>query len=164
MSKYKLDPSNPESLEDSEFLEENDPSDIATIINNITETSDLYFLSLLLLDKMSESSSRRYQMIAELSYLLDTKSFLNLIHYFEGMTITIPTRNQVVDALRLISIYYYYDIHGYSWKDSLVKAGLEYSKEVSLSYRNRMSTFRELIRKIRLPKEVSGVPRGGSNE
>ena len=140
-----------------EVLDDNVSSDIAELVNNVKDTSDLYFLSLLILDKLEDDSKDKYKMLSELAYLLNGDSFINLIQYFGGQTITIPSRYEIQNSLRLISLYYYRDIQGYYWKEALVKAGLPNDKKTSLSYKVKMNSFRKLMNKVRLPREIASI-------
>ena len=105
------------------FIDENEDFDDGSenptlqLINQIKDTSDLYYISLLLLDRLGESKSK-YSATAELAYLVDLKSFLNIVYYYGGKTIRIPTPDELQNNLRLISLYYYYDIKGFGWKES----------------------------------------------
>ena len=60
-------------------------------------TKDIYSLLLFALFKMDEIPSQ--STLSELIYLLDKKSLLKLCEYFGGMTITIPT----IDDLEILT-------------------------------------------------------------
>ncbi len=69
-----------------------------------------------------------YSMLCELSYLLDSKSFVNLIKYFEGQTITIPTKEEFQSGIRVLLLLQYYEIEKRPWKESLQLAGFQSSE------------------------------------
>lgn len=64
-----------------------------------------------------------YSTMSELAYLLDRKSFIHLIKYFGGETITIPTVDEFKKAIKVILLYQYFNIDGLSWRESLLKSG-----------------------------------------
>lgn len=130
--------------------------EVLKLMYSIKETSDLYYLSLLILDQLgtSDKGGKRYKSISELAYLTDTKSFLNLVYYYGGKTIKIPTYEEVGHALKLISLYYYYDIQGYGWKESLARTGISTDTQTSLSYKSRLVFFRKHLSKLRFPQEL----------
>ena len=90
-------------------------------------TNDLYYLSLMILSAKIGTNS----ILPEIIFLLDEKSLNNLLCYYGGQTVKIPTLQDLRDSLYGILIYYYYDIQGNSWKESFKKMGLEYSGELS---------------------------------
>lgn len=131
-------------------ISENPSSEIDTLLKNIKDTNDLYFISLVILGKLVDST--KYSMLSELSYLLDSQSFLNLLFYFEGMTIRIPTRQELKTCLTLISLYYNYDVLKYNWKESLSNVGIK--KEDSHEYWKQYKKFRKELENVKFPREM----------
>lgn len=69
-----------------------------------------------------------YAILSELAYLLDNKSFINLIQYFGGQTVKIPTVDEVKECIQLLLLYQYVNIEKKPWKDALVMAGFSTSR------------------------------------
>ena len=89
------------------------------ISDKIHNLSDFYFIVHLIINKLSDNKDRK--IIPELCYLLDKKSLLNLITYFEGETITIPTKEEIIDSINLIELYYQINIKKVNINDAIVK-------------------------------------------
>lgn len=89
------------------------------ISDKIHNLSDFYFIVHLIINKLSDNKDRK--IIPELCYLLDKKSLLNLITYFEGETITIPTKEEIIDSINLIELYYQINIKKVTINDAIVK-------------------------------------------
>lgn len=69
-----------------------------------------------------------YALFSELAYLLDSKSFVNLITYMEGQTIKIPSMEEFQTCIKVLLLLQYNKIEGLSWKESLGKAGFDTSE------------------------------------
>lgn len=69
-----------------------------------------------------------YSILSELTYLLDSKSFINLIKYFEGQTVRIPTREEFQSAVKVLLLLQYFEIEKRPWKESLQLAGFQTSE------------------------------------
>lgn len=76
---------------------------IADKIRDLTTTKDLYTLSLFLLWKMSDIPE--YSTTAQLAYILDKKSLLNICDFLGGQTIKIPTTQELIDMFYTIEMY-----------------------------------------------------------
>lgn len=122
------------------------------LLSQMSEMNDLYFVSMMLMYLQKEDS--KYSTLAELSYILDQSSFLNLIWYYEGQTIKIPTKKQLSESLRLILCYYYYDIKKLPWTDVFHKLGLEYDVKTSRRLKAKMSWFRKNLKDMKLPESL----------
>lgn len=88
-----------------------------SIIDNISNDTDLYFVIMMVLSSLHKDS--QYGSVADLVYLLDSKSFSNLLYYFEGQTLKIPTRAEFTFLLNLLKLYYYNQYLGNSLKESI---------------------------------------------
>lgn len=64
-----------------------------------------------------------YSILSELVYLMDSKSFINLIKYFEGQTIRIPTKEEFQNTIKVLLLLQYFEIEKKPWKESLQLAG-----------------------------------------
>lgn len=89
-------------------------------LNNL-KTNDLYSLILFVLYKLRNVSE--YSGISELAYVLDEENFLNLCEYFGGLTITIPTINELKDIIDALLLYQYIDIDGMEYQAAVEKIG-----------------------------------------
>ncbi len=86
-----------------------------------------------------------YATLSELCYLLDTDSFLHLINYCAGQTITIPTKQEFSDLIQVLLLFQYYEVEKYSWKDAVSMAGFSSSK--GKSAKNKLNKLKETIKK-----------------
>lgn len=69
---------------------------------SLLKEDDVFSMALFTL--YSLKNDEKYSSLSELAYLLDKKSLLNLLEYYGGQTITIPTSKdleQVVSALSM---------------------------------------------------------------
>lgn len=69
-----------------------------------------------------------YSILSELTYLMDSKSFINLIKYFEGQTIRIPTKEEFQSAVKVLLLLQYFEIEKKPWRESLQLAGFQTSE------------------------------------
>jgi len=125
------------------------------LLNKLTETRDLYFISMLILYLCKEEG--RYSTIAELAYLLDPKSFLNLMWYYEGQVIRIPTKAELDEILSIILAYYYYDIKKLPWDQVLQKIGVEHTPSNSRHIKTKLVWLRRTLEKAKLPENLKDM-------
>lgn len=90
----------------------------------------------------------QYTITSELSYLLDQKSFINLVKYYGGKTIRIPSIDEIESILRVLLLYQYYEVNHNSWSDSLKLAGFEESE--ANSARAQLSNFNKLLKTLEI--------------
>lgn len=64
-----------------------------------------------------------YSTLSELSFVLDKDNFLNLCEYFGGLTIKIPTINELQSIVYSLMLYQYVEIENKSLPDSLKLIG-----------------------------------------
>lgn len=84
-----------------------------------------------------------YSVVSEIPYILDYESFLKLIKYYGGMTIRIPTIEEVNDKLRVLVLYQMKEVLKLPWDECLKKAG--YSPEESSSARSSLVHFKKML-------------------
>lgn len=142
----------PDLPEIEDDISENTNLAVESLLNNIKDMGDLYFVVLLILSKMEGAS--KYSMISELSYLLDSQSFINLLWYFEGQTIRIPTREELTEALQMMSIYYNYHILEKPWKDSLLEVGFPNDKKLHNRTWTKYKKFLKSLESVELPTKL----------
>jgi hypothetical protein len=68
-----------------------------------------------------------YTTLSELCYLLDVESLMNLLKYFEGQTIKIPTKQEFAEIIQVLLLFQYYEIEKRPWKDCVKLVGLDTS-------------------------------------
>lgn len=87
------------------------------------KTTDLFSLLLFVLYKIRDIDE--YSTISELAYVLDKENLLNLCEYFGGLTIKVPTIDELESIINSLLLYQYINIDGYSYNDAVKKIGFE---------------------------------------
>lgn len=88
--------------------------------------SDTFSLILFALYKIRDINE--YSTISELAYILDKDSLLNLCEYFGGLTIKIPTIDELESIVNSLLIYQYVNIDGYSYDEAISEIGFDSSQ------------------------------------
>lgn len=101
---------------------------------------DVYSLILFALFKLRDIPE--YSALSELAYILDKDSLLKLCEYFGGITITIPTIDELECLVYSLVLYQYVDIDG-----------MEYDKAVKL-IGHRSSDLRKVKSEYSKLKEI----------
>lgn len=70
---------------------------------NELDTIDVYSLALFILYKLQGDS--KYSTLSELVYLLDKNELFDFINYYSGMTITIPTKEELKSVFDVLLVY-----------------------------------------------------------
>ena len=91
-------------------------------LNNLKEV-DVYSMLLFILYKMKDIDE--YSLLSELAYVLDKQSLLNLCEYFGGMTLKIPTIDELESLLNSMMIYQYVELEGMSYDEAVAKVGFD---------------------------------------
>ena len=89
-------------------------------LNQLKET-DTYSMLLFVLYQMKNLPE--YSVLSELAYILDKQNLLNLCEYFGGLTIEIPTIDELESLLNSLLMYQYIDIEGLSYDEAINKIG-----------------------------------------
>jgi hypothetical protein len=107
------------------------------------KSSDILSFILFVLFKLRESNE--YSAISELAYILDKENLFRLCEYFGGLTITIPTVDDLETLLNSLLLYKYVDIDQGSFesafnnlKDTLDKVEI---KKCYLKIRELLSEY-----------------------
>lgn len=103
--------------------------------------SDLWSFILFALFKMRELPE--YSAISELAYVLDKQNLINLCEYFGGLTITIPTIDELELMIKALIVYQYVEIEKLSYKEAIDKLG--YSDNTSRKLKTRYLSIKELL-------------------
>ena len=77
-------------------------NNIAKSLNNLKE-KDVYSLILFALYKLKDKSE--YSVLSELVYVLDVDKLFEFLSLFGGMTITIPTADELEYVIQALKIY-----------------------------------------------------------
>lgn len=91
---------------------------IKTELENLTK-SDIYSLILFALYKCNESPE--YSAISELAYILDKESLLKMCEYYGGLTIRIPTIDELERFLNALLVFQLVDIENNDLQETLLK-------------------------------------------
>lgn len=89
-------------------------------LNQLKET-DVYSMLLFVLFKMKDMDE--YAVLSELAYILDKKNLLNLCEYFGGLTIKIPTIDDLESLLNSLMLYQCIELDGLSYDEAVQKIG-----------------------------------------
>lgn len=82
---------------------------------------DIYSLILFALFKLR--SIPEYLTLSELVYILDKESLLKLCEYFGGLTLKIPTIQELESILYSLLLYQYVDINKMEYEDAIKLLG-----------------------------------------
>lgn len=80
----------------------------------------------------------KYQLLSDLIYALDDKSFINFMSLFEGQTITIPTIQELTDMIKALAILAYKDIDKLPIDTIADKLGINPQNVVKNFYYNKL--------------------------
>lgn len=100
--------------------------------------SDVYSLMLFVLYKVQDIPE--YAVVSELCYLLDSRSLTRLFTYFEGKTITIPTKEEFQVVTNALLLYQKINVDGKSFVDA--------QKELKIPTANQKAKITDLYLKI----------------
>ena len=114
-------------------------------LDNLSE-QDIYYVATALLYTLK--NNQKYKITSELFYLLDYKNFINLIKYFGGEIIRIPSQDELSDILKLLMVHQVYYIEKKPWKMALEKAG--YSEEDSKAVARKLDTLEKQLEGIKI--------------
>lgn len=95
-------------------------SRVATEVQNLKKR-DIYSLMLFALYKLRDIPE--YSSLSELAYILDKDNLLKLCEYFGGMTLTIPTIDELESILYSLLLYEYVDVEKMSYNDAIKLIG-----------------------------------------
>lgn len=90
---------------------------------NKLKTTDLFSLLLFVLYKIKDI--KEYSTISELAYVLDRENLLNLCEYFGGITLRIPTIDELESIVNSLLVYQYVNIDGYEYNEAIKKIGFD---------------------------------------
>lgn len=110
-------------------------------IPNELKSSDIYSLLLFVLFKLRENKD--YQTLSELVYMLDKDSLLKLCEYYGGLTITIPTIEDIEVMVYGLLLYQKVNIDKEDYDVSLSNFNLSKTKCVDV-----ISAYNEICKVV----------------
>lgn len=81
-----------------------------TIGTEVANLKEKEIFSLVLFSMYKLRDDPKYSALSELAYLLDKKSLFNLCEFYGGLTITIPTIDELENMIYALILYQYIDI------------------------------------------------------
>lgn len=98
-----------------------------SLTNNLQnlKQKDVFNIMLFVLYKLKDIPD--YKVLSELFYLVDKEALLNICQYYGGMTVRIPTIEELNNILNALTLYLKVDIQHLNFEDSLNK--FELNKE-----------------------------------
>ncbi len=105
--------------------------------------TDIY--SLLLFSLFRLRNVTEYASLSELVYILDKDSLLKLCEYFGGMTLKIPTVDELESLVYTLVLYQYVNIDGMDYNEAIKLIGHKSSdlKRVKSDYRKLCALLEE---------------------
>lgn len=116
---------------------------MAKLDDSFLDREDSYYMMLLLLYTVTDDP--KYSVLAELIYLLDRESFTNFFKYYEGQTIKIPTKEEMIDAFGMLQAFQLKYIDKMKWSDVAKTLGLNGSQ--SRTYDMKTMLFKQIVDK-----------------
>lgn len=104
---------------------------ILDALNNL-DKSDTYSLLLFILYKLKDD--KEYSTLSELSYILDHDSLINLLDYYGGMTIHIPTKAEFRVVIETLLLYQKVNEDNLEYSQALKDTPANYKKDVEDMY------------------------------
>lgn len=101
------------------------------------EVTDIY--SVLLFAIFNLKRDPKYSTLCELCYVIDNNSFINMLQYFGGKTITIPTVKEFKDLVDSLCLYDLVNVDGIDYSRAL--------KDLDIS-KDRMEEVSKIYQKI----------------
>ena len=98
---------------------------IKSELDKLTE-KDIY--SLLLFALYKASSSEQFSTLSQLSFILDKESLLNLCEIYGGLTIKIPTIEELESIMYSLILYQYVNIDGMDYDEAVKIIGYKSSQ------------------------------------
>lgn len=111
---------------------------------NGLEREDVFAVASALLFSLKDTP--KYSVISELFYILDYENFLRLIKYFGGMTLKIPTTEEISETMRVLLLYQYTEVEEMDWQEAMSRAGVDLS--LSYSMKNKVVALKRLLKKL----------------
>ena len=117
---------------------------------NKFKTKDIYSLMLYILYKISDDP--QYSTLSELSYILNKEDLLKLCSYYGGLTIKIPSIDELELMLNALFVFYEVDIQ----KQDMTKTLNNFQTTISERYKIKKaySTIKNTLKDIDFSKII----------
>ena len=69
------------------------------------------------------TENKKYSTLSELPFVLDGQNLLNLLEFYGGKTITIPTKQELLDMTTALTLYDIVDINSKPLEDAIQEVG-----------------------------------------
>ena len=99
------------------MIMEND-QDLEQALNSL-HYEDIYTIILFALSEMRNVPE--YKTLSELAYLVDRKSLMNMLEYYGGMTVRIPTQKEFKLMVNGLLMYEYVNLEGLTVQQALAE-------------------------------------------
>ena len=116
------------------------------------EQDDIYNIALLNL--YTHSKNPKYSTLSELIYILDHDNFINFIKYYEGQEIKVPTKKEILIAIRHLLLYQYTIVDKIPWSEAVKKAG--FSEDESILAHRGFTAFKRNMEKYNIGSVFNG--------
>lgn len=104
-------------------------------------TADIFSLLLFVLYKFNDIEE--YSTLSELAYVLDKKNLLSFCRYFGGLSIKVPTLDELEDVIDTLILYQLVNIEHNTIDEAISKLGVEQGKTYKL--RNKLAKVQEVL-------------------
>ena len=104
-------------------------------------TADIFSLLLFVLYKFNDIEE--YSTLSELAYVLDKKNLLSFCRYFGGLSIKVPTLDELEDVIDTLILYQLVNIEHNTIEEAIDKLGVEQGKTYKL--RNKLAKVQEVL-------------------
>ena len=104
---------------------------------NELKLTDIYSILLFALFKLKDDA--KYSTLSELCYIIDNQSFIDMLKYFGGKTITFPTLSEFKDLVDSLCLYELVNMDKMDYSRALKELNIE---------KNRMKNISELYQKV----------------
>lgn len=114
---------------------------MSTIKNEFKNLKDVDIYSLMLFSLFKIREIPEYATLSEMAYVLDKENLLKLCEYFGGMTIKIPTINELESLVYSLILYQYVNIDNIDYDEAIRLIGHKSSdlRKVKADYRKLCS-------------------------
>lgn len=110
------------------------------ILEDVNSIPELYYLA-----NLAMSVNMRTKVSPELALIISYEAYSELINYFGGTSLYIPTREELQSNLLGVMSYYYYNVKGLSWNEVMKKLGVAPTKGGRRLLRNRWKVFKDIM-------------------
>ena len=104
---------------------------------------DIYSLILFALFKLRDTEE--YSTLSELAFILDKENLLKLCEFFGGVTLTIPTIDELENMVYSLVLYQYVDIDNMNYDDAIKVIGHK-SKDLR-AVKSNYNNLKEILSK-----------------